>query len=67
MASNTPRCVIVRLELSTSEAEALAQFVKRVGWSEMRSNASSEDEAYCIRAGVDIVAKALAEKGYAPR
>lgn len=59
--------VTVTLDLSDAHAMALAQFVKRVTWSDMRSCAVDDDEAYEIRAAVDQVAKALAEKGYAPR
>lgn len=59
--------VAVELLLSDAHALALAQFVKRVGWSEFRACAVDDDEAYEIRAAVDQLAKALAEKGYAPR
>lgn len=59
--------VSVELELSDAHAMALAQFVKRVTWSEMRACAVDDDEAYLIRAAVDQVARALADKGYAPR
>lgn len=57
----------VRLSLPAMQALALAQFVKRVGWSEFRGNAVDEREAYVIRDAVDALAKALAEQGYAPR
>lgn len=53
--------------LSDDEALALAQFLKRVGWSEMRQNAVDEDEAYLIRAGLDQVRAALADVGFSPR
>lgn len=53
--------------LDDSEAWAVAQFLKRVGWSEMRDNAESEKEAYLIRAGLDKVRTALADAGCAPR
>jgi cytochrome c len=57
----------IPLELTEQEALDLAQFVKRVGWQEMRQNAVDEDEAYRIREALDKVRKALAEVGYAPR
>ncbi|MCH9782268.1 MAG: hypothetical protein K0U65_00090 [Gammaproteobacteria bacterium] len=50
-----------------AEALALAQFVKRVGWQEIRQNAASEAEAYEIRAGLAALREALAEVGFAPR
>jgi hypothetical protein len=57
----------VTVELTDSQAMALAQFVKRVGWQEFRSCAVDDDEAYSIRSAVDQLQKALAEVGYAPR
>lgn len=57
----------VELQLSEEHALALAQFVKRVGWSEFRANAVDDAEAYKIRAAIDAVQKALAETGFAPR
>jgi hypothetical protein len=48
-------------------AHALAQFVKRVGWSEMRQNAVDDAEAYDIRLGIYQLQKALQEAGYDPR
>jgi dissimilatory sulfite reductase (desulfoviridin) alpha/beta subunit len=61
-------CLVeVWLRLPDEEALALAQFVKRVGWSEFRQNAVDEAEAYTIRAAIDLLRKALAESGYAPR
>lgn len=62
---NTP--ITVTCELSQAQALALAQFVKRVGWSEFRTNATDDDEAALIRSAVDVLQKSLAEAGYAPR
>ena len=59
--------ILVELLLGDAQALALAQLVKRIGWSEMRSLAVSEDEAYLMRDAVSEVAKALAAEGYAPR
>ena len=59
--------ISVELLLGDAQALALAQLVKRIGWSEMRSLAVSEDEAYLMRDAVSEVAKALAAEGYAPR
>lgn len=47
--------------------EALAQLVKRLGFTECRLNAVDEDEAYSMMDGLGILAKALAEAGYSPR
>lgn len=57
----------IDVELPPAEAQALAQFVKRVTWSEMRSCAMDEAECYQIRAAIDKVRRALADADYAPR
>lgn len=62
---NTP--VTATLELSDSQALALAQFVKREGWAEFRSNAVDDVEARERRSAVDQLQHAQADVGYAPR
>lgn len=59
--------VTVTLSLSDAEALALAQFVKRLSWSSMRECAVDEAETYQIRDGIDLLQRALADAGYAPR
>lgn len=58
---------ILNAEIPADEAEALAEFLKRVGYSDFRSLAKSDEEAYLMQAGAAKVAKALAEAGYDPR
>lgn len=60
---------VLRLELDIDKptAMALAQFVKRVGWQEMRANAVDEEETYRIRNGIAALQRALANQGFAPR
>lgn len=55
------------LELDDKEAMALAQFVKRLTWSEMRACAVSDDETYLMKDAISKLQKVLSEKGYAPR
>lgn len=53
--------------LSEAQAMALAQFVKRVGWNEIRVNAVNDDEAHLMRDAISKLQDALARQGYAPR
>ncbi len=46
---------------------ALAQFVKRVGYSDYVSLAIDKQEAYEMVDAGEKVRKALADKGFAPR
>lgn len=55
------------LNSPTAKPLALAQFVKRVTWSAMRECAVDEAECYDIRAAVEILRRAVAKAGYAPR
>lgn len=59
--------ITVEVDLSPELALALAQFVKRVGWSEIRANAVDEDEAYDIRNALQYLRDGLAARGFAPR
>jgi hypothetical protein len=67
MSATPNTAVTVRLELERAEALALSQFVKRVGWTEIRQNAVDDAEAYTVRDALGGLAKALAESGFAPR
>lgn len=66
---DAPMIAIHQLDLGVTDAEALAlaQFVKRVGWSEFRNNAADDAEAHAIKAAVIRLQEALARAGYAPR
>lgn len=59
--------VQIEFQLHPAQALALAQFVKRVGWSEMRENAVSDDEACEMKSALGELQKALADAGFAPR
>lgn len=62
-----PRRCISRIELPDDLAMALAQFVKRVGYSDYVSLAIDKQEAYEMVDAGEKVRKALADKGFAPR
>ena len=57
----------VWMELEPAQALALALFAKRVRWTEVRQNATGDDEADLMMDAIGILAKALQEAGYAPR
>lgn len=59
--------VSVAVELSDEQAEALAQFVKRCSWSDLRINSIDDDEASRMRDAIGKLQAALASVGYAPR
>ena len=59
--------VIINVQLTEEAAEALAQFVKRAGYSDCRNNAKSEEEAYLMLDGLIALRNNLAEAGFAPR
>lgn len=61
------KTVTITVELSSSEAWEYAQFLKRIGFSEYRSLATTEAEAYLMRDAGSKIQNALAEAGYAPR
>lgn len=63
----TTSAVILNTEMSSEEAEALSEFLKRVGYSDFRSLAKSDEEAYLMQYGATKVAKSLAEAGFDPR
>lgn len=55
------------LFLSDSEALALAQLVKRIGYEEIRQNAVDKDEAQEMLNALAELAKVMGEAGYNPR
>jgi len=59
--------VKIEFHLDDTRALALAQLVKRIGWAEMRQNAVDDAECYHMRDAIDVLGRALAEAGYAPR
>ena len=57
----------ITLNLTESEAIALAQFLKRSGFSDYRARATSDDEAYTMQMAAAKVREALVVKGVSPR
>jgi len=59
--------MLIQIELTNTEAMALAQFVKRLCFSDYQNNAASENEAYQIRDAASKVQDSLARSGCSPR
>ena len=65
--TETAKTIDLAVTLTDAQAWHLAQFLKRVGFTDFRSNAQDNDEAYAMRDAADRVRVALADAGYAPR
>jgi hypothetical protein len=59
--------VTLDLTLPTQEAWALAELVKRAGYSDYRALAADADEAHAMQDAAERLRAALADAGYAPR
>lgn len=57
----------INIELEEEQVIALSQYVKRVGFSDVRQNSINDDEAYLIMDAIYQIAKSLKENGYDPR
>lgn len=55
------------VELTEQEAWDYAQFLKRVGFSEFRTNAQDDDEAYRMLAVSEKIRRAINDLGINPR
>jgi len=58
--------VCITVKFSDQEAWDFAQFLKRAGFSDFRSNTVDDDEAHRMIAAAEKVRKALADVGYSP-
>lgn len=61
------KMIKIEIDLSKNQAEALAQFVKRVGIEDLKHLAFNEDEAYLMLDAILRIQTELSEKGFAPR
>lgn len=61
------KMVSFTVQINEELAEGLAQFLKRVGWSEIRQNAVDDVEACIMRDALGQVRQALDEVGFSPR
>jgi hypothetical protein len=65
--TSEPLTVAVTVSLSAQQAEAWAQFLKRVGYSDYRALAASEAETWAMLDAGNQIRQALATQGFAPR
>jgi len=61
------KTVELHIELSDIQAYEYAQFLKRVCFSDYRSHAQTENEAYVMVHAGERIRAALEAQGYAPR
>ena len=57
----------VELVLPKEHMMALAQLVKRIPFSDVRNSAVDDRECYLMMDALELLRKALADEGYAPR
>ena len=57
----------IQFDIEESQAMALAQVLKRIGFSEIRKLSTSEAETYDAQTALESVRKSLVEAGYNPR
>ncbi len=59
--------VQITVILTDTQAWEFAQFLKRACFSDYRGHATSDDEAYHMIDAGELIRRALARHGYAPR
>lgn len=59
--------VTITVTLSDAQAEAFAQFLKRVGLDDYTALAINRQEAYTMLAAGEAIREELRQAGYAPR
>lgn len=57
----------ITVELSPDHAQALAQYLKRIGWHDCRNLAKDDEEAYLQQEALYEIQKQLTDAGYSPR
>jgi hypothetical protein len=63
----TDPAVTITVTLSDAQAEAFAQFLKRVGLSDYAALTRDQAEAYTMLHAGEAIRQALRQAGYAPR
>lgn len=63
----TTATITITVSLTANQAEAFAQFLKRVGLSNYAALAQGQQEAYAMLGAGEAIREELARAGYAPR
>ena len=63
----TDPAITITVTLSDAQAEAFAQFLKRVGLTDFAPLAVGQEEAYAMLSAATAIRLELAHAGYAPR
>jgi len=59
--------ITVPVWLTDEQAQALAQYLKRYIWTDVRQSAANDEEAYLMRDAFNAMQYALTDAGYSPR
>lgn len=59
--------ITIEIDINDEEAMALAQFLKRLGWDEIRINAKNDEDASLMRHSLNKLQDAMDRAGYNPR
>lgn len=57
----------IEIESNGRQLTALSQFLKRIGWTDIRKLSTSDEETYDAQAALEAIREALAKQGYNPR
>jgi len=56
--------IVLNVELSDEQAQALAQFLKGLTWTDIRPRALSTEETYLVNDAIRFVRRELSAHGY---
>lgn len=59
--------VIIEIETTGEQVEAMAQVLKRIGFSDIRRLSETDAEAYNAQYALEQVRQSLSKQGHAPR
>lgn len=57
----------LKLDITEEQTTELAQFIKRLTWTDIRNHAKNDEDAYTMQGGINALQKSLDAAGYSPR